>query len=92
MSSSYNNYKRNNFVDRSTAEAAKTLIISGRSGEACSLLKKEEIMFQNESDELLDMYCKRRDIPKIKKLKIALKELTNSENGLFFKKILKVIE
>ena len=92
MSSSFNNYKVKNFVDRSTIEAAKTLIISGRSGEGCKLVSKADVMFQNESDELLDMYCKRKAISIIKKLKPSLEILAETENGIFFKKIIKVIE
>jgi hypothetical protein len=92
MSSSFNNYKVKNFIDRSTVEASKTLIISGRSGEGCKLVSKADIMFQNESDELLDMYCKRKAILTIKRLKPSLEILAETENGIFFKKIIKVIE
>lgn len=91
MSSSYNPYKRKNYIDISTVELAKTLIISGRSSEACSFLKPGKILIRNEGDELLDLYCKQKNTLKIKKLKPSLQILAQRENGLFFKKILRII-
>lgn len=90
--SSFNTFNQSEkYLNRSMTEAARTLIISGRSGEGCSIIGKKKIIIQNPADQLLNLYCKKKAISKIRTLKPALLELSKRENGLFYKKILRII-
>lgn len=85
MSSSYSQ-KEKTIINRSIVETAKTLIISNRDTEACQLIKNG-FDFQNESDELLNLYCKGNK-SFIQSIRPSLEILSKKENGIFFQTIL----
>lgn len=73
-------------------ELSKNLFIIGKKDKACKLLNGK-IIVQNESDELLNIYCKQKDPGRetLKSLRLSFEVLAQKENGHIFRKVLKTL-
>ncbi len=72
--------------DRGLAEAAKTLIASGKKSEGCGLLTSP-IKVENESDEILSMYCTEKSLKNLRPVLPAIKILLEKDDNPFLKRI-----
>lgn len=86
MSSTYTK-KEDGIMAEGMVEVAKTLFITGKTKEACALIQ-EKINVQNESDDILQLFCKNKS--GLRSVKRSIKNLSEKDPDLFYKKAIQV--
>ena len=87
MSSTYSK-KEDGIVAEGMIEVAKTLFIIGKTKEACSLLQ-EKINIQNESDEIIQLFCKNKT--GLLSVRRSITNLSEKDSDPVYKKAMQVV-
>ncbi|MDX1958633.1 MAG: hypothetical protein SFU98_08680 [Leptospiraceae bacterium] len=89
MSASYYEDKRD-YLPIGILESAKSLFLAGKKAESCDMIWNKKLLIQSESDEFLSIYCNSKQKQNLSKLKSAFQVLSERDEGLIFRKYLKI--